>query len=65
MWLVLAYNEITILKSSYGTLGRPIHSKTNSSHTADFERRKWLYYLNLLTLYTVKLTAAHLRFSFK
>ncbi len=65
MWVVLAYSKITIIKSSYVSHGRPIHSKTNSSHTADFERRKWLYYLNLLTLYTVKLTAAHLRFSFK
>ncbi len=45
MWLVLAYNEITILKSSYGTLGRPIDSKKNTSH------RPWFWLPEVIILF--------------
>ncbi len=50
MWLVLAYNEITILKSSYGTLGRPMHSKENTSHGPWF----WLLEMVILFKFLVK-----------
>ncbi|WP_265041472.1 hypothetical protein [Wolbachia endosymbiont (group B) of Melanostoma mellinum] len=58
MWLILAYNEITILKSSYGTRGRPIDSKENSSHVSWF----WLLkVVKLLVKYIARLIVISLR----
>lgn len=61
MWLVLAYNEITILKSSYGTLGRPCHPKKNTSHRPSFLVLKMVILLEILIIYFAKLILVYFR----
>ncbi|MFP3027414.1 MAG: hypothetical protein ACEY3L_14680, partial [Wolbachia sp.] len=60
IWLVLAYNEITVLKSSYVSFGRPIHPKTNSSLTSWFLVMEMVILFNSLAIYSIKLIVIYL-----
>ncbi len=53
--MILACNKITILKSSYGTLGRPIHPKTNSSHGPWFWLLEVVVFFKFLAIFIPRL----------
>ncbi len=44
--MILEYNEITILKSSYVSSGRPMHSKTKRSLTS------WFWALEMVLVFS-------------
>ena len=53
--MILAYNKIIIKKSSYGTHGRPMHSKKTCSHTSWFWLLELARSFKFLMIYNIKL----------